>query len=438
MNKFKEMSEEPSEGLNKEPTQKTKKPTKDPIRFQFTASIVNLVLAGIILLIIAEITTVVAEVTTGLVWHTATLIAHLGVAFIVAGLVAFALEIPHNKEYIKKMLSDIVIKRDFLKTLDDPQLTSLRRDCDLARLNFPDEETAGGAGGEGGEGGADDFTREIGQSFYKYVAEEAWTKLITSNYRTDYTKSTIFSDNNCPDGFWLKKDVTKYTLYKGIPIKNEKKKDLKICKRVIFDIDHKLLEAQPGYPGSSNCALTEQKCCFAKCKEECLFISTFQVTISDANGNAVSYTLDLKDKTLNPIDEGPEPIKVDITPRLSEGEVTMGFNHRVVGDGINVEIVQSGLVKKVNEITSVKMNIPTRDAVFIFNFPEGVVTKAIYFGFREANPFSNKGNNNVHARVPTWMFPGDGIAISWAFNRSDLKADTKSDPAREEVQKSAH
>lgn len=418
MNKPKESSEE----SNEESTNKTKKPTKEPMKFQFAASIINLVFAGLILLIFAEMTT---EYIGG---HTATLIAHLGVAFIVAALVTFALEIPHNREYIKKVLSDIVIKRDFLKTLDDPQLTDLRRDCDLARLNFPDEKTGG------------NFTREVEHSFYKYVAEEAWTKLITSHYRTDYTKSTIFSNNNCPDGFWIKKDVTKYTLYKGIPIKNQKKEDLNVCKKVIFDIDNKLLQAQPSYKNSSNdCALTNQKCCFTECgKEGCLFISTYEVIIRDPiRDDAVVYTLDLKNKTLNPTKKGEEPIKITITPQLSEGEVAMEFNHQVVGDGVNVEIVQLGLVKKANEIASVKMNIPTRDAVFIFNFPEGVVTQAIYFGFRETNPFSNKGKNNVHARVPTWMFPGDGIAIAWAFDSSDLKGNNNSHSAIKEIQRSA-
>ncbi len=383
MNKLKELSE----GA----TQKTEKPTEEPIKFKFTASIITLAAVGIILLIVAEITFI-----KDLPGHIATLIAHFGVAFIVAALVAFALEMPHNKEYIKKVLSDIVIKRDFLKTLDNAQLVTLRRDCDLARLGFPDEDTKG------------KFT-EVEKSFYQYVAEEAWTSLITSHYRTDYTQSTIFSNNNCPNDFWIKKELTRYTLYRGIPTKNEKKENLKICRNVIFDIDHKLLQAQGSYPGNSNqCALTNEKCCFTECGEGCLFISTFQVTIGD-----IIYSLDLKNKILNPDKSGEGPIKVTITPQLSEGEVTMELNHEVIGDKFEVEIVQLGLVKKVKEMTSVKMNIPTRDAVFIFNFPEGVVTRTIYFGFREVDPFSNKDTNNVYARVPTWMFPGDGIAIAW-------------------------
>lgn len=336
------------------------------------------------------------EFMAKLPFHAAAMSAHLGTAFFIAGLLTFALEIPDFTEYIAHILGNIVLKDEYLRRLGKEHLAKLRRDCDVVRLGLSKEETE--------------------NSFYKFVAEETWDRLIKSSYRTEYMLSAGYSKEGAPEDFWIKKQTTKYSFFRGLAEEN-----LKIGINEIFETSPEEILSEPG---STNCIFSGKTCRFNDCsttQSRCTYISEFKLSIDD-----VSYLLCLDENVLKQQDSTlsrninhlPESIPVIIEQNLPGGKTALRCLYSLPKDIDKAEIVfrEEKVIKIIGETTSIKMNIPTKDAMFVFSFPQGIIADAHYFGFRDENPFEGNGGNIVIARVSSWMIPGDGIALSWREN----------------------
>jgi len=353
--------------------------------------IATLVLSGGFLLVVSEL-----ELVKPMQFHAAVILAHLGVAFIIAGLVTLVLEIPDYNNYVADILADIVVREEYLQRLSQEQLIKLRRDCDTARLKLSGEETH--------------------NSFYRFVFEETWDTLIKSHYRTEYTQTAVYTEKGAPDNFLVKTQTIKYSLHKGVS-----EKPLEVPIAGIFEIDHELIKSQPLQANNNQqtCKFTGEQCCFESCKpveHQCTFFSALILSIDDK-----SYALDLGSEQLllKPIPARASHadrsgIPISFGRNLAGRKIGYSIKHLIPEkEKVDVTITETKLVRKTGEITGLKMSLPTKDGTFLFSFPEGSIVDATYFGYRDVYPFEKKETHYVFARVASWMLPGDGVALSW-------------------------
>lgn len=314
------------------------------------------VLAGIAILLSSQL------IKGGVDFKTisADLLLQLGLAFIGLGIVAIIIQFKDWKEYFQERLKEIVLKRSYLDTLNDKELSELQIDTLKAKYKGSDIDREG--------------------SFLHFFQKKI-QYYISTPYRENVNSSISIKEIKDDDKHFIVYDTTSYVCRSiGDKIQSEVKWTYEPDEFYeVLDVEL-TLKCNGKY--------------IDKCKENC-----------NGNSHCVNGIISLNKDTLKDkffVDE--EHVKGYLVPLES-------ILHPV--DSLQVELVTCYKIKKWKMFTWAMTN-PSKGINFTINFPEGYEFNT-FVGGVEPREYSKNFNGNMYSfNHDGWFLPMTGLAWSLA------------------------
>jgi hypothetical protein len=284
------------------------------------------------------------------------LLSHLGIGAIAIGIISIILEMEHWTEYFEDRLSKIVMKKSYLKSLNNNELISLEKD--LLKVHFNDNEDI-----------------DIKESFLSYYQKNI-KKFIGMPYRKNVVMHLIITESKYIDP----NTSIELELFKISEImtyqckKNGEFLQDNIC---YFPDNFEHFSTENYFVKIQHPSLSKHK--KANNNHEIEFKYDELVNVNFINDNIKGFNLDIKEYT---VDELQVMVKADYT------------------------------IKK-DRFIGWRMSHPTLDLTIMVDYPiEYIISKEFYFS--EDNSFTYDNDNKIGRfmlKNSEWLLPDEGLTI---------------------------
>jgi len=338
-------------------THREKRKKGEDLRFWLWVSV--LVLLGVVIALVMQY---IHATQSNLTHFENTLVnfaSGLGFALISIGIVGIVLEFRDWRQYFQQRLAEIIVKREYLNTLDPNELISLQTDTIKAFFRV------------------DDIDRE--GSFLNYFHSKIH-RLIGSPYRENYNTTILLKEEKQAekgdDGYWLATEVVTYK-----------------CRKV----GDKIQEAVLWMPSRGERIEKEKVRIEIRCPANVVGSCERPCEHEEKCGKPIVFTSDMLEvHKLEAYEEG-----------YDEGyKLSLAKFHHV--DGLKVKIVSTYLLpKKLFSIA--QMAYPSRGASFTIRYPDHLQIKLGLFGLGEdLDVVRQPGLCKV--KTEAWVLPDLGVA----------------------------